>query len=534
MTMLDHIFRHHTNLKIIRTAGMMMAALLLCYPAVQAQFGNYDKYVYVIGQVNNDFNGAPVTNHLVTLRSDSTFNPQFDYFRSVYTDENGFFSDTITTVCTKGGLIVSTDDYLDLTYDTTLYFRFDWEEINTIEANFIIRDSLSSTSWQANFSFEKDTLESNYLRYYFYENSGAPDVFSWYWDFDDGTISTIQNPVHTFPEDGTYKVSLTIKGQSQTGTVYVSTIAKRVKVTKNDYFHMGGQVFGGYWPIDAGIAYLFKIQNNEVYPVDTTSFDYSGIYYFFQLIEGMYLISVDLDPSSAILNQYFLTYYGDQLMWNKADTIFHNETLWTYDIHLLPVPLPSVGPGKIAGAIQYGIAGKPVINPAAGDVEILLLDGNGNPLACHHSDEQGVFEFNELPLASYKVHAEVTGKTNYPLDVTLDVDHPEVTNIQFTINTGDVSGFINAVGEYLTGSAHIRIFPVPAGDCLYVEADLDTPELYPSIMDARGCVVKQFNPCRLSDNALLPLSVAELPSGLYLLRMANSDGTIVLKKFVKN
>jgi hypothetical protein len=534
MTLFANIFRHHTRLKIIRTAGMMMAVLLLFFSAAHAQFGNYDKYVYVIGQINNDFNGAPVTNHLVTLRSDSTFNPQFEYYRSIYTDENGFFSDTITTVCTKGGLIVSTVDFLSLTYDTTLYFRFDWEEFNTIEANFIIRDSLSNTSWQANFSFEKDTLESNYLRYYFYENSGAPEVFSWYWDFDDGTISTLQNPVHTFPEDGTYKVSLTIKGQSQTGTVYVSTIAKRVKVTKNNYYHMGGQVFGGYWPIDVGIAYLYKIENNEIYPVDTTSFDYSGIYYFFQLIEGMYLISVDLGPSSTILNKYFLTYYGDQLIWEKADTIFHHQTLWTYDIHLLPVPLPSMGPGKIAGTIQYGIPGKHIINPAADDVEILLLDGNENPLACYHSDEQGFFEFSDLPLNNYKVLAEVTGKINYSLDVTLDVAHPEVTNIHFTINTGDVSGYIDAIGEHLADNAYFRVFPVPADDRLYLEADMDTPEMYPSILDAQGSVVKQFDPCRLSGNALLPLSVAELPSGLYLLRIASSDGTIVLKKFIKD
>jgi len=35
----------------------------------------------------------------------------------------------------------------------------------------------------------------------------------WYWDFGDGTVSTEQNPLHTFPSNGTYYVCLTIYGQ---------------------------------------------------------------------------------------------------------------------------------------------------------------------------------------------------------------------------------------------------------------------------------------------------------------------------------
>ncbi len=50
-------------------------------------------------------------------------------------------------------------------------------------------------------------------------NSGDPlvtftdltlnDPTSWFWDFDDATTSTLQNPVHTFLVDGTYNVCLT-------------------------------------------------------------------------------------------------------------------------------------------------------------------------------------------------------------------------------------------------------------------------------------------------------------------------------------
>lgn len=42
------------------------------------------------------------------------------------------------------------------------------------------------------------------------------DPFSWFWSFDDGTISTEQNPVHEYTENGTYFVCLTATGPGGT------------------------------------------------------------------------------------------------------------------------------------------------------------------------------------------------------------------------------------------------------------------------------------------------------------------------------
>jgi PKD repeat protein len=39
----------------------------------------------------------------------------------------------------------------------------------------------------------------------------SPDVFSWEWDFDDGTTSKLQNPVHTFQSTGSFNVCLTVE-----------------------------------------------------------------------------------------------------------------------------------------------------------------------------------------------------------------------------------------------------------------------------------------------------------------------------------
>ena len=51
---------------------------------------------------------------------------------------------------------------------------------------------------------------------------------SWYWDFDDSTYSTLQNPTHTFYRDGIFDVCLTITNDS---TNCSSTICTEVQVT---------------------------------------------------------------------------------------------------------------------------------------------------------------------------------------------------------------------------------------------------------------------------------------------------------------
>ena len=52
-------------------------------------------------------------------------------------------------------------------------------------------------------------------------------INSWYWDFGNGSISTEQNPSHTYTDPGTYTVSLTVTGPGGSKT---NTEAGYVKV----------------------------------------------------------------------------------------------------------------------------------------------------------------------------------------------------------------------------------------------------------------------------------------------------------------
>ena len=55
-----------------------------------------------------------------------------------------------------------------------------------------------------------------------FQDESRGDITSWLWDFDDGTTSTEQHPVHTYQKPGSFIVTLNVEGQAGK--------AKRIKV----------------------------------------------------------------------------------------------------------------------------------------------------------------------------------------------------------------------------------------------------------------------------------------------------------------
>ncbi|MEN8226126.1 MAG: PKD domain-containing protein, partial [Bacteroidota bacterium] len=63
---------------------------------------------------------------------------------------------------------------------------------------------------EADFYFDRDSV--NQTTVYFYDLSNSIySIYSWTWDFGDGTTSSLQNPVHTFGQAGIFFVCLTIE-----------------------------------------------------------------------------------------------------------------------------------------------------------------------------------------------------------------------------------------------------------------------------------------------------------------------------------
>jgi PKD repeat protein len=79
----------------------------------------------------------------------------------------------------------------------------------------------------AAFTYYPDTANAGNTIHFFDLSTG--DIAYWYWSFGDGTYSTENNPVHTYPGPGYYLVSLTVTSWNQScsdqvfDTIYVSS-----------------------------------------------------------------------------------------------------------------------------------------------------------------------------------------------------------------------------------------------------------------------------------------------------------------------
>jgi|GEM_PF-393997 len=176
-------------------------------------------YVSINGYVTNSANGYAVPNHAVTIVSDSSFG--WVYSHTVYTNPNGFYVDTIPVPAqTSGALYVWTVDCQNYVHQQTVQFS---PAVTHFTVNFsICHNNVPCT---ADFSYYQYAPRS----FQFTDQSQpSGNTVIHYWNFGDGTTSTLINPQHVYGSNGWYVVTLTISDQ-QLGCT--ASVTKQVYAT---------------------------------------------------------------------------------------------------------------------------------------------------------------------------------------------------------------------------------------------------------------------------------------------------------------
>ena len=492
--------------------------------------------VNIIGQVTNNLNGGPVKYQEVFISNDSVYEPQSYYYKKVITDHEGYYYDTIYTKYEKGAFLIKTIDYLNNHHDTAVYYRFTWGADNILFPNFVIPIKPLPVFYQANFYYVRNPGGQNDQEYQFYDITNAENIVSWHWDFGDGTISSQQHPVHIFDQTGLFRVILTVEIQDLPGSQpYVTQMVKVINVAVNEYFHFGGHVFAGYFPIDFGEAFLYKIEANKLVPIDTALFNSQlGHYSFYQLIEGEYIVKADLAPNSGLYNQFMTTYYSDKLHWMNADTIFHYSTSFDYHINLVANNQLMSGPGTISGKIIYA-PGEKEGTPAC-NMSIFLYGLNDNLVAFCHSDENGLFNISGLDLGSYLLYAEVTGKNTTPVQITLDEYNTNISQVEIIIEVDEVFGSVAYAGienvDFFYGIS--QPYPNPVSEVVHIDLLLsDITSFAWSVMDSQGRLISSKTIAGKAGDNTITINTSELSTGLYFIYIQIGDGKVVTRKFIR-
>jgi acid phosphatase type 7 len=129
--------------------------------------------------------------------------------------------------------------------------------------------SVSAAGPSADFTFVTDNLEVTFTDA---SSSPAGNITSWTWNFGDGTVGTVRNPIRTYASSGTYTVRLTVTDgtgatSSRQRTVSVSGVAtsRPVLIGAGDIAGCGVDRYGIPYRDEATAAILDRFPSATVF-----------------------------------------------------------------------------------------------------------------------------------------------------------------------------------------------------------------------------------------------------------------------------
>jgi len=502
----------------------LLVVLLILGGTVSLKAGTEPNKVIVSGQVLHVIYGGPVVDHLVYISMPgSGLDRGLSYYNEVYTNDEGYFYDTIFTNNQSGVVKVYTLDRNNKAYENISHFRFmDNIYSSILLNNFAIDAPYQFKPLQARFKYVQKAYGDRF-RYRFFDQTTNPNIVSRLWDFGDGITSTMMSPEHVYSSPGLFQVSLTVTIEYY-GRTFSNTITQLVYISPLESYHFGGHVFINQMPIDLGLAYLYGVDSsNNFIPIDTAYIDTLGYYYFYQVPVGKYVVKSEPAMESQYFGFWLPTYYGDELFWQEANPIQLSATSWEYNINLHNTTDYMPGLGWIEGKIEYDDLPRGITpaTPAMG-ANIYLMDENDGMIMCSKANESGEFMFADMETKTYWVYPEITGVTAEKIQVNLSDEHPGYDSVHIVVFKQLASGIFDLNEQ----AGHVvQIFPNPASTTLTLEAD--SPENLPvkvRLMDMQGREIGSVEPQASGFNTL-SMDVSSLKSGMYLLQLIGKQST---------
>jgi PKD repeat protein len=369
--------------------------------------------------------------------------------------------------------------------------------------------------------------------YTFFFDQSQGNITSWSWDFGDGNISTLQNPIHQYQYPGEYSVTLTISGpnclQKITKPVVVAPRGGLNKIAGCLYSAVDSLLYGA-------IVYLIKYDSAQgtltaIDSVVVSSYDPQLCYSFANVPDGKYLVKAALLAIGPAYLNNLPTYYGDALYWNQAAYVTVPPSFYTANIVFVPGQ-NNGGPGFVGGYVSQGAnknanASKPV------EGATVILKGRDNDAAIYTiTGPDGGFELKNIPYGTYTLTTDALGLYHKPQTIVISPSSTTHSNVELTVSKTDV---ITALPKELSNDLSARLYPNPVKE----EATLTfTAESYAEycldVLSLTGKNLRRycFVPQNLGVNSVA-LPTENLPNGVYLLKLEMDNLPAWSQKFIK-
>lgn len=252
--------------------------------------------------------------------------------------------------------------------------------------------------------------------------------------------------------------------------------------------------------------------------VDSTEASYidsMGMYWFhFDVLErGHYLLRID--PKNA---DYFPIYHDGSMNWDQAAFLPLFQPL-TVAIQLQKV-MQLQGPGGINGTVEgsgftrtaSGARGGQPLNGAL----VLLKQTNGTYVTFTKTDAKGQFSFNQLPLGTYELQLEQTGKPGDQLMVTLTNEQP----------VADLSTWKTTSTSTIATTWAVAVSPNPAQDAWTVQ-NQSASSMPLQLFNAQGMLLWKG---QIQAYGTTSIPAQNLESGCYWLSSPDQHSKVLIKE----
>ncbi|MEL6133510.1 MAG: PKD domain-containing protein [Bacteroidota bacterium] len=364
----------------------------------------------------------------------------------------------------------------------------------------------------------------------FNSSTTGPSPFTYAWDFGDGNVSALADPVHTYATGGTYLVTLIIT--ANTGCTDTITSNVNVQILLPGDAKVKGIVFNydSTGTINTGEAYLIEydtVGGGTLTAIDTVDI-VQGYFEFEDVFPGTYLVKAAAAPSAPGYADNLPTYYYSSVNWSSAtDVLVNLQDVWA-SIIMQQGTNPG-GPGFIGGLVSLG-ANKNAGDPLE-DIQVNLFTDAGEAVAYQYTDIDGKYAFDDLAYGTYRVYVEIPGVNAQEFTVVLNATSEEINGIDFEVNETGVN--IVTSNEPTVWQSSLELFPNPVGQELNIKLEaLQSEEVTFTLWSATGQAIFQRSEVLATGLNRIVIPTKDLTSGIYMMEVKVGE-RVQVTKFVK-
>ncbi len=274
----------------------------------------------------------------------------------------------------------------------------------------IVKEVIIEVPLEISFTFK---LDSNYhIPNTFHFSSEIEGTYDYLlWDFGERTITNVEDTTHSYSKQDTdYQVCLTAKYYFNDTSIIQKISCQGL--TTSEYYNIGGQVYFGdslmnnpYTTGDTGVAYLYRMNKNELIPIDTNYFVDFGYYWFAAKLKSYYIIKTEFTKNSKHADNFAPTYVGNTTQWDEAEIINLAQDKFREDLHMVEKKESKSGKAVISGSI-YDILD---IQNTESRPMVYLYNTQNELLDYHPADQYGDYYFDDVSNGHYLVNSDITG-----------------------------------------------------------------------------------------------------------------------------